>query len=88
MNNMNMSRDDQKSIYGMKAGWLRRNYFIWAGVYRHTKDMWHDPIPTVVIDVDLLSWALPLAVHAGGPLLAHPGFHLRVGPINIGWSRL
>lgn len=44
--------------------------------------------PTVVVDVELASWALPLAVHAGGPLLGKPGFHLRIGPVNIGWSRL
>lgn len=75
-----------------------RNYHIWAGVCRNASrirgfdvDDWdwrNNMIPTVVIDVDLASWALPFAVHAGGPLLGKPGFHFRIGPVNIGWSRL
>ncbi len=69
---------------------MRRNFHIWAGVRRTTpatRDIapW---CPTVVIDMDLASWALPFAIHAGGPLLSRPGFHFRIGPVNIGWSKL
>lgn len=60
---------------------MRTNWHLWSGVYRRG-------FPTVVIDVKLDSWALPFAIHAGGPLLGKPGFHFRVGPVNIGWSRL
>lgn len=73
---------------------MRTNYFIWAGVLRCIKDGHpHDQdclyrYPTVVIDVELTSWALPFAIHTGGPLLGKPGFHFRIGPINIGWSKL
>ncbi len=71
---------------------MRTNYFIWAGVNRMSRnpDNWSNggSYPTVVIDVDLARWALPFAFHIGGPLLGKPGFHFRVGPINIGWSRL
>lgn len=51
-------------------------------------EYWWQVFPTVVIDADLTSWALPFAIHAGGPLLGKPGFHFRIGPINIGWSKL
>lgn len=64
---------------------MRTNWHIWSGVYRFAK-YW--TVPTVVIDVTLDSWALPFAIHAGGPLLGKPGFHFRIGPINIGWSKL
>lgn len=69
---------------------MRRNYFIWGGVLRQAVPGASDYAfyPTLVIDVDLASWALPLAIHAGGPLLGRPGFHVRIGPINIGWSKL
>lgn len=60
---------------------MRTNYFIWGGVLRRG-------YPTLVIDMDLASWALPFAIHAGGPLLGRPGFHFRIGPVNIGWSKL
>lgn len=60
---------------------MRTNFFIWAGVLRRG-------YPTVVIDVELRSWALPFAIHAGGPLIGKPGFHFRIGPVNIGWSKL
>lgn len=73
---------------------MRRNFHLWSGIYRCAigghpshQDCAHR-FPTVVIDADLASWALPLAVHAGGPLLGKPGFHVRIGPINIGWSKL
>ncbi len=45
-------------------------------------------VPTVVVDVNLMDWALPLSVHVGGPLLGKPGLTFRVGPVNIGWSIL
>lgn len=71
---------------------LRTNYFIWAGVKRYANRgngfNLGFAYPTVVIDADLRSWALPFAIHAGGPLLGKPGFHFRIGPINIGWSLL
>lgn len=46
------------------------------------------PVPTVVVDVNLLDWAIPLSVHIGGPLLGKPGLTFRIGPVNIGWSKL
>lgn len=46
------------------------------------------PLPTLVVDVNLMDWALPLSLHLGGPLLAKPGVTFRIGPINIGWSIL
>lgn len=69
---------------------MRVNWHIWAGVLRNTRatrdiEPW---CPTVVIDVNLNDWALPLSVHVGGPLLSKPGLTFRVGPVNIGWSRL
>lgn len=77
---------------------MRVNWHIWSGVYRCQADrtgvrrgdgsMWLDHFPTVVIDVNLMDWALPLSVHIGGPLLGKFGLTFRVGPINIGWSRL
>lgn len=71
---------------------MRTNWHLWSGVPRRPLleggERGWVPYPTVVVDVDLRSWALPFALHAGGPLLGKPGFHFRVGPINIGWSRL
>lgn len=95
--NANMTRKTQAGVCGMAAGWLRRNFHIWSGVYRpniRRAKGWERTqegegwFPTVVIDADLSSWALPFAIHAGGPLLGKPGFHFRIGPINIGWSKL
>lgn len=94
MTGMNMRREFQEQGCGMKAGRYRRNYFIWSGIHRLPRDefgwprYWVDAVPTVVIDVDLASWALPFAIHGGGPLMGRPGFHFRIGPINIGWSKL
>ncbi len=79
---------------------MRVNWHIWRGVRRSVKrgsqcgmdadwaTIWRGDFPTVVIDVNLNDWALPLSVHVGGPLLAKPGLTFRIGPINIGWSRL
>lgn len=69
---------------------MRTNYHLWSGVYRQVGRYGasDDGFPTVVIDVDLTSWALPFAIHGGGPLLGKPGFHFRIGPVNIGWSAL
>lgn len=71
---------------------MRTNWHLWSGVYRTPGTTNPQPrgegFPTLVIDADLASWALPFAIHAGGPLLGKPGFHFRVGPVNIGWSRL
>lgn len=70
---------------------MRVNWHIYSGVYRrqhgYTPD-WYDGVPTVIVDVNLNDWALPLSVHAGGPLLGKPGLTFRVGPANIGWSWL
>ena len=75
---------------------MRVNWHIWHGVWRTAT--WNtdsygnkDPLrrcPTVVIDVNLNDWALPLSVHVGGPLLSKPGLTFRIGPVNIGWSKL
>lgn len=46
------------------------------------------PLPTLVVDMNLADWALPLSLHIGGPLLGKPGLTVRVGPVNIGWSKL
>lgn len=69
---------------------MRVNWHIWSGVYRkaNVSPIWARGFPTVVIDMNLNDWALPLSVHVGGPLLGKPGLTFRVGPINIGWSRL
>lgn len=74
---------------------MRVNWHICSGVYRNPdkSDMWGEMdrevcYPTVVIDVNLNDWALPLSIHGGGPLLSKPGLTFRVGPVNIGWSRL
>lgn len=64
---------------------MRTNFHIWSGVNRHYRGSY---FPTVVIDMELTSWALPFAIHGGGPLLGKPGFHFRIGPVNIGWSKL
>lgn len=61
---------------------MRTNWHLWSGVCRR------GGFPTVVVDVNLTDWALPLSVHIGGPLLGKPGLTFRVGPVNIGWSRL
>lgn len=64
--------------------------YLRSGARREVKG-WHsarDGFPTVVVDVNLTDWALPLSVHVGGPLLGKPGLTFRVGPVNIGWSRL
>lgn len=60
---------------------MRTNWLVWSGVHRRG-------YPTLVIDLELRSWALPFAIHAGGPLLGKFGFHLRVLCLNIGWSKL
>lgn len=57
------------------------NHFLWSGIYRRG-------FPTVVVDATLTDWALPLSVHLGGPLLGKFGVTVRIGPVNIGWSRL
>lgn len=74
---------------------MRVNYYIWSGVYRPTFKLFNrrrSPalhyFPTVVVDVNLNDWAIPLSVHWGGPLLGKPGLTFRIGPVNIGWSRL
>ncbi len=72
---------------------MRTNYFIWRGFGRFLTrpDGTVDTrfiYATVIIDADLRSWALPFAIHAGGPLLGKPGFHLRVLCFNIEWSKL
>ena len=76
---------------------MRVNWHIWSGVYRPAKILFgsaakpvefYNWLPTVVIDVNLNDWALPLSVHVGGPLLAKPGLTFRIGPVNIGWSKL
>lgn len=73
---------------------MRVNYHIWSGVMRPAiylagrKGPYQHLFPTVVVDVNLNDWALPLSVHVGGPLLAKPGLTFRIGPVNIGWSRL
>lgn len=76
---------------------MRTNFFIWGGVLRRVpiagvggegRIGWSSGYPTVVIDADLRSWALPFAIHAGGPLLGRFGFHFRILCVNIGWSRL
>ena len=70
---------------------MRVNWHIWSGVLRRPRGLtpdWNDGVPTVVIDVNLNDWALPLSVHVGGPLLSKPGLTFRIGPVNIGWSKL
>lgn len=74
---------------------MRVNWHIWSGIYRCaiTGGAWSPEFcanlcPTVVVGVSLNDWALPLSVHVGGPLLAKPGLTFRIGPVNIGWSRL
>jgi hypothetical protein len=73
---------------------MRTNWHIWSGVKRPyikltgRRGPYLQYFPTVVIDVNLADWALPLSVHVGGPLLGKLGLTFRVGPVNIGWSRL
>jgi hypothetical protein len=75
---------------------MRVNWHIWSGVLRTATwdvDSYgvrypHRQAPTVIIDVNLRDWALPLSVHVGGPLLSKPGLTFRIGPVNIGWSKL
>ena len=74
---------------------MRVNWHIWSGVYRspdkgnpYGEMDRYNCVPTVVIDVNLNDWALPLSVHVGGPLLSKPGLTFRIGPVNIGWSKL
>lgn len=61
---------------------------LWSGVYRHTKGMWHDPIPTVVVTVRLRYWSLPLSISAGAHLLSKPGVTVGIGPLYFSWSWL
>lgn len=71
---------------------MRVNYHLWSGVARCARGEGHigtcSFFPTLVVDVNLMDWALPLSLHLGGPLLAKPGVTFRIGPINIGWSIL
>lgn len=70
---------------------MRINWHLWSGVWRSPKlspQRGDSLYPTVVIDVALNDWALPFSIHGGGPLLGKPGLTFRVGPVNIGWSRL
>lgn len=69
---------------------MRMNWHIWSGVWRRPpmESGTGHLFPTVVVDVALNDWALPLAVHGGGPLLGRPGFTLTIGPVKIGWSKL
>lgn len=69
---------------------MRVNYHIWSGFHRlpNRANTATCSFPTLIIDVALNDWALPLSVHKGGPLLGRSGFTLRIGPINIGWSKL
>ena len=70
----------------------RTNWHIWSGAYRapllDTGRRALSLYPTLVVDLTLDSWALPFAIHAGGPLLGKPGYHFRILCVNIGWSRL
>lgn len=75
---------------------MRTNFHLWSGVLRRARTDYGRGLfayssgfyPTLVIDVELTSWALPLAIHAGGPLLGKSGFHVRILCVNIGWSKL
>lgn len=62
---------------------MRMNWFVWSGVYRGAAN-----VPTVVVDVRLDSWALPLAVYGEGPLLGKFGLTFGIGPLWISWSRM
>lgn len=80
---------------------MRVNYHLFSGVMRrplvlvddggpchgHRVRIFHE-YPTLVVDVNLLDWALPISLHLGGPLLGKPGLTVRIGPVNIGWSKL